>query len=62
MLIKKAEDIRSSEITPRSLYLNRRQFLGGAAIAGAAAASGFGLREDHRAFDGRSGWEQRSRA
>ncbi len=45
MLIKKAEDIRSSEITPRSLYLNRRQFLGGVAIAGAAAASGFGLRE-----------------
>ena len=45
MLIKKAEDIRSSEITPRSLYLNRRQFLGGAAIAGIAAASGIGLRE-----------------
>jgi len=45
MVIKKAEDIRSSEITPRSLYLNRRQFLGGMAIAGAAAASGFGLRE-----------------
>jgi sulfoxide reductase catalytic subunit YedY len=45
MLIKKAEVIRSSEITPRSLYLNRRQFLGGAAIAGIAAASGIGLRE-----------------
>jgi sulfoxide reductase catalytic subunit YedY len=44
MLIKKAEDIRSSEITPRSLYLNRRQFLAGAAMAG-AAATGFGLRE-----------------
>src|SRR5258708_20220878 len=44
MLIKKAEDTHSSEITPRSLYLNRRQFLAGAAIAGAAAA-GFGLRE-----------------
>ncbi len=45
MLIRKAENIRSSEITPRSLYLNRRQFLGRVAIAGAAAASGFGLRE-----------------
>jgi len=40
MLIKKAEDIRSSEITPKSLYLNRRKFL-----AGAAAAAGVGLRE-----------------
>jgi sulfoxide reductase catalytic subunit YedY len=45
MLIKKAEDIRSSEITPKSLYLNRRQFLAGAAIAGAATATGLGLRE-----------------
>jgi methionine sulfoxide reductase catalytic subunit len=45
MLIKKAEDIRSSEITPKSLYLNRRKFLAGAALAGAAAATGLGLRE-----------------
>jgi sulfoxide reductase catalytic subunit YedY len=45
MLIKKAEDIRSSEITPKSLYLNRRKFLAGAALAGAAAATGAGLRE-----------------
>jgi sulfoxide reductase catalytic subunit YedY len=45
MLIKKPEDTRSSEITPRSLYLNRRRFLAGAAIAGAAAATGFGMRE-----------------
>ena len=45
MLIKKAEDIRSSEITPRSLYLNRRKFLAGMAVAGAAAASGAGLGE-----------------
>ena len=42
MLIKKAADIPSSEITPRSLYLNRRQFLAGTALAGAAA--GLGLR------------------
>ena len=45
MLIKNAEAIRSSEITPQSLYLNRRKFLYGAAITGAAAAAGFGLRE-----------------
>jgi methionine sulfoxide reductase catalytic subunit len=45
MLIKKAADIRSSEITPKSLYLNRRKFLAGAAMAGVAAASGAGLRE-----------------
>jgi sulfoxide reductase catalytic subunit YedY len=45
MLIKKAEDIRSSEITPKSLYLNRRKFLAGAAAATGAAAFGIGLRE-----------------
>ena len=44
MLIKKAEDIRSSEITPKSVYLNRRKFLAGAAVAGAAAATGISLR------------------
>src|SRR5215831_5355751 len=37
MLIKKSTDIRSSEITPKSLYLNRRRFLAGTAIAGVAA-------------------------
>jgi sulfoxide reductase catalytic subunit YedY len=45
MLIKKAEDIRSSEITPWSLYLNRRQFLASTALAGAAVAAGVSLRE-----------------
>lgn len=45
MLIKKASDIGSSEITPKSLYLNRRKFLAGAALAGAAAATGIGIRE-----------------
>jgi methionine sulfoxide reductase catalytic subunit len=44
MLIKKVEDIRSSEITPKASYLNRRKFLAGAAMAGAAAATGVGLR------------------
>jgi sulfoxide reductase catalytic subunit YedY len=45
MLIKKANDIRSSEITPESMYLNRRKFLAGMGIAGAAAAGGGALLE-----------------
>jgi sulfoxide reductase catalytic subunit YedY len=45
MLIKKAPDIRSSEITPRHLYMNRRKFLAGAAIAASAAATRFGVSE-----------------
>jgi sulfoxide reductase catalytic subunit YedY len=40
MLIKKAADIPSSEITPRNLYLNRRTFLAGSAVAGVAALGG----------------------
>jgi len=44
MLIKKAADIASSEITPRSLYLNRRKFLAGLALTGAAAATGLRFR------------------
>jgi len=41
MLIKKSPDIPSSEVTPKSLYLNRRNFLLGAgALAGAAALGG----------------------
>jgi methionine sulfoxide reductase catalytic subunit len=45
MLIKRAQDVRSSEITPKSVYLNRRKFLAGAAMAGAAAAGCVRLRE-----------------
>jgi sulfoxide reductase catalytic subunit YedY len=37
MLIKKTNDIPSSEITPRSAYLNRRSFMTGAAALGVAA-------------------------
>ena len=44
MLIKKAPDIPSSEITPQEIYLNRRKFLSGMALTGAAAATGFGLK------------------
>jgi sulfoxide reductase catalytic subunit YedY len=40
MLIKKPADIPWSAITPKSLYLNRRKFLAGTAVAGAAAVAG----------------------
>ncbi|ARN72812.1 protein-methionine-sulfoxide reductase catalytic subunit MsrP [Oceanicoccus sagamiensis] len=40
MLIKKTSDIASSEITPESVYLNRRQFMGSSLIAGGAMALG----------------------
>ncbi|MGA2967083.1 MAG: protein-methionine-sulfoxide reductase catalytic subunit MsrP, partial [Terriglobales bacterium] len=45
MLIKKPEAIPSSEITPKAAYLNRRNFLAGAALAGAAAATGVAFRD-----------------
>jgi sulfoxide reductase catalytic subunit YedY len=40
MLIKKASDIRSSEITDKQLYLRRREFIRAAALATAGAALG----------------------
>ena len=39
MLIKQAPDIPSSEITPKHLYLNRRSFLAGLPLVGAALAA-----------------------
>jgi methionine sulfoxide reductase catalytic subunit len=45
MLFKKSGDIPSSEITPKSLYLNRRKFLTGAALLGGAAVVGARLGE-----------------
>lgn len=39
MLIAKPSDIMSSEITPQSLYLNRRRFLAGAGALGIAGAA-----------------------
>ena len=39
MLIKKALDIRSSEITPKSVYMDRRRFISGAAAFGAGLAA-----------------------
>src|SRR3954470_20878426 len=40
MLIKRAADIRSSEITDKKLYLNRREFIGATAATTAAVAAG----------------------
>ena len=45
MLIKKPDAIPSSEITPKTTYLNRRNFLAGATIAGAAAVTGVAFRD-----------------
>ena len=45
MLIKKAPEIPSSEITPKWLYLNRRKFLAGALGTTAAALAGRALKE-----------------
>ena len=45
MQIGKPASIPSSEITPKSTYLNRRSFLAGAAIAGAAAVTGIAFRD-----------------
>ncbi|HMG32776.1 MAG TPA: protein-methionine-sulfoxide reductase catalytic subunit MsrP [Blastocatellia bacterium] len=40
MVIKKAEDIKSSEITPKSVYMSRRTFLRGAALTGSVLGTG----------------------
>ena len=41
MIIKKPEDIASGEITDKSVYLNRRNFMRGAVLAATTAATGF---------------------
>lgn len=45
MLIKKPDDIKSSEITPKKVYLNRRTFMRGAALLASTAATGFLYRK-----------------
>jgi sulfoxide reductase catalytic subunit YedY len=45
MLIKNPADIKSSEITPQGTYLNRRNFMRGALLAGSAVATGFLYRK-----------------
>jgi len=44
MLFKKPSDVPSSEITPPSLYLNRRSFIAGAAALMGTAASGLAFK------------------
>ncbi len=39
MLIKKAVDIRESEVTPKGLYLRRREFIAAAGVTAAAVAT-----------------------
>ena len=59
MLIKPASDIRSSEITDKKLYLNRREFIRAttgtavAAAAGVLGAEAF-LQAAHRRHTGAS--------
>jgi methionine sulfoxide reductase catalytic subunit len=45
MLIKKPTDIPSSEIASKDVFLNRRRFIAGAAVAAAATAAGFAFLE-----------------
>ena len=40
MLIRKAADLTSADVTPKSVYVNRRKFLQAMGIAGAAAVAG----------------------
>jgi sulfoxide reductase catalytic subunit YedY len=40
MLIRKPADLKYSEVTPKSVYLNRRKFLASMGLAGAAAVAG----------------------
>lgn len=49
MLIKKPEDIKSSEITDKKAYLNRRLFMRGAALVGTIAATSLLYRKLNQA-------------
>jgi sulfoxide reductase catalytic subunit YedY len=52
MIIKKAPDIQSAEITPQSLYLRRREFMQAAGITAAAALAGMPGRAEPAAAGG----------
>ncbi|HST22964.1 MAG TPA: protein-methionine-sulfoxide reductase catalytic subunit MsrP [Blastocatellia bacterium] len=45
MLIKKPEDIKSNEITDKDVYMSRRLFMRGAALAGTTIATGWLYRQ-----------------
>jgi methionine sulfoxide reductase catalytic subunit len=40
MLVKRQDELKYSDVTPRSVYINRRKFLQGMTLAGAAAVAG----------------------
>ncbi|MGA2419578.1 MAG: twin-arginine translocation signal domain-containing protein, partial [Candidatus Acidiferrum sp.] len=40
MLVRKSPDLTYADVTPKSVYLNRRNFLRGLGLAGAAAVAG----------------------
>jgi len=47
MLIKKAPDVRESEVTPKELFVRRREFIAAAGVTAAAVATnGFGLLKE----------------
>jgi sulfoxide reductase catalytic subunit YedY len=51
MLIKKAADLRESEVTPKELYVRRREFIAAAGVTAAAVATGgLGLIGDAEVF------------
>jgi hypothetical protein len=43
MLIKRAQELKYSDITPKSVYMNRRKFLAEAGIVGGAVLAGRGI-------------------
>jgi methionine sulfoxide reductase catalytic subunit len=45
MLVKKSPDLAYSEVTPKHVYLNRRNFLRAAGLLGAATVVGSGIKE-----------------
>jgi sulfoxide reductase catalytic subunit YedY len=49
MLIKKAVDVRESEVTPKELFLKRREFIAAGVTAAAVATNGLGLFGDEAA-------------
>ena len=51
MLVKRAEDIKSSEITPEHLYFNRREFIQAASAVGIGLASAIAFPESAPADD-----------
>ncbi len=53
MLIKRPDDIKSSDITPEATYINRRKFIGRSAAFGAIAAAGAAAPWAVRASTGR---------